>query len=81
MQKKIKTQEYSYTVVYKPVSEGGYEVAVPFLQGLITYGRNFEEARTMARDAIRCHIEGLLKEDEAVPREKEVVQERLSIRI
>lgn len=50
------TREYSYTVFYTPVHGGGYEVSVPILTGLITYGRTFDEARTMARDAIRCHL-------------------------
>jgi predicted RNase H-like HicB family nuclease len=77
--KNLKTKEYAYTVTYEPVEEGGYQVIVPLLPGLITYGRNFEEARKMARDALRCHIEGLAKEKESIPQEKGIVQERLSI--
>ena len=68
--RKLKTKEYTYTVIYEPVKEGGYQVVVPLLQGLVTYGRNFEEARQMARDAIRCHVEGLLKDKAEVPQEK-----------
>ncbi len=37
----------------------GYQVTVPLLPGLITYGRTMTEAREMARDAIRGHLEGL----------------------
>jgi HicB-like antitoxin of HicAB toxin-antitoxin system len=37
----------------------GYQVTVPLLPGLITYGRTLAEAREMARDAMRCHLEGL----------------------
>lgn len=59
--KKLLISEYSYTVVYEPIRGGGYRVAVPLLQGLVTYGRTFEEARDMARDAIQCHIAGLEK--------------------
>jgi|SRR3989441_6085570 len=36
----------------------GYQVTVPLLPGLITYGRTLAEAREMARDAILCHVEG-----------------------
>ena len=79
--KNLKTREYSYTVVYEPVKEGGYQVLVPLLQGLITYGRDFEEARAMARDAIRCHIEGLMKDRREIPREKSIVQEKLSVSV
>ena len=53
-------KEYFYTVIYKPAKEGGYEVTVPVLPGLVTYGRTLEEARKMAKDAIRCYVEGVL---------------------
>ena len=43
-------------------SSSGYQVTVPLLPGLVTYGRTFGEAREMARDAIRCHLEGLRKD-------------------
>jgi len=75
----IRTKEYSYTVVYEPVKEGGWQVIVPLLPGLITYGRSLEEARKMARDAIRCYIESLLKEKEKIPQEKSILQEKISI--
>ena len=51
-------------MVYEPLKEGGYQVIVPLLPGLVTYGRNFEEAREMAQDAIRCYVEGLMKDRE-----------------
>jgi hypothetical protein len=34
----------------------GFQVTVPLLPGVITYGRTEEEAIAMARDAIRCHL-------------------------
>jgi len=74
----IHSKEYSYTVIYEPVEGKGYQVIVPLLPGLVTYGRNLEEAREMARDAIRCYIEGLLKEKEKVPQEKNILQEKVS---
>ena len=58
MKGKLTTKEYAYTVVYEPVGKKGYQVTVPLLSGLITYGRSFEEAREMAVDAIRCYLEG-----------------------
>jgi predicted RNase H-like HicB family nuclease len=54
--------EYGYTVIYEALSEGGYQVIVPALRGIVTYGRNIDEAREMARDAIVCHLRGLLKD-------------------
>ncbi len=59
--------EYGYTVIYEPLYEGGYQVIVPALPGIVTYGRNIDEAREMARDAIVCHVRGLLKDGEAIP--------------
>ncbi len=75
----IHSKEYSYTVIYEPVKEGGYQVTVPLLQGLVTYGRTLEEAREMAQDAIRCYIESLKKEKEKIPQEKSILQERVSV--
>ena len=75
----LKTKEYTYTAIYESIKEGGYQVSVPLLPGLITYGRTFEEAREMARDAIRCHVEGLIKSKEKVPTEHSIVQEKVSI--
>jgi HicB_like antitoxin of bacterial toxin-antitoxin system len=43
----------------KPARPSGYQVTVPSLPGLITFGRTRSEAWVMAEDAIRCHIEGL----------------------
>ena len=77
--KTLETKEYSYTVVYEPVKEGGYQVTVPLLPGLITYGRTFEEARKMARDAVRCYVEALLKDKEEVPKETALVQEKIAV--
>lgn len=78
-QRILQTKEYSYTVIYEPVKEGGYQIIVPLLPGLITYGRTFEEAQEMARDAIRCHLEGLLKEKGNIPTEIGLLQEKVSI--
>jgi len=77
--KKVLSKEYSYTVVYEPIKAGGYQVSVPLLQGLITYGRNFKEAQNMARDAIQCHIIGLMKSRDEIPQELNVLQERVTV--
>ncbi len=75
----------NYTVLFEPMSEGGYMVVVPALPGIITYGGSLEEARTMAEDAIRVHCEGLLKDGEPLPKDnaiahdpvKEIIEVRL----
>ena len=57
----------------------GYQVTVPLLPGLITYGRTLAEARQMARDAIRCHLEGLQKDGERIPDEKNAIREKIRV--
>ena len=59
--------EYGYRVIYEHLAEGGFQVIVPALPGIVTYGRTIEEAREMAEDAITCHLQGLLKDDEEIP--------------
>jgi len=57
----------------------GYQVTVPLLPGLITYGRTLAEAREMAQDAIRCHLEGLQKDGERIPDEESTIQEKVRV--
>ena len=59
----------------------GFQVTVPLLPGVITYGRNEDEALEMARDAIVCHIEGLRKSGEPIPDERLSRTEKLRIAI
>jgi antitoxin HicB len=59
--------ERGYRVIYEPLAEGGFQVIVPALPGIVTFGRTIEEAREMAHDAISCHLQGLLKDNEEIP--------------
>jgi predicted RNase H-like HicB family nuclease len=61
---------YRYTVVFEQAEEDGYIVRVPALPGLITEGDSFEEARAMARDAIKGYLESLAKDGEPIPEEE-----------
>ena len=79
MLKNISKKIYSYTINYEEIPEGGYQVTVPLLPGLITYGRNFEEAKEMAKDAIKCYLEAMQKNKEKLPNEISLLQEKLTI--
>jgi predicted RNase H-like HicB family nuclease len=59
--KKRKETIYQYEVIFDPNGEG-YTITVPKLPGLVTEGNNLKEAREMAKDAIRCYLESLLKD-------------------
>jgi antitoxin HicB len=61
--------EHGYRVIYEPLADGGFQVIVPALPGIVTYGRTIEEARMMAHDAIACHLQGLLKDNEEIPKD------------
>lgn len=77
----MSTKEYSYTVFFEPVPEGGYIVTVPALPGLVTEGDTLDEAREMARDAIRAYLESLIKDGEPIPEEDNSLQERIKIAV
>ena len=53
--------KWAFTAVFDK-EDDGYTVTVPALPGLVTGGRTLEEARRMALDAIRCHLQSLLGE-------------------
>ena len=80
---KVGTKEYSYTVLFEPAEEGGYVVTCPALPGLVTEGDTLEEARAMARDAIRAYLESLRKDALPVPFDKEIqlqpVKEKIKV--
>jgi predicted RNase H-like HicB family nuclease len=37
-------------------------VVFPAIPEIVTFGRSLEEARRMAADALKCHLEGLIKD-------------------
>ena len=67
--------EYNYTVLFEPAEEGGFVVTCPALPGLVTEGDTLEEARAMAKDAIRGYIESLQKDRLPIPSDKTVKEE------
>ncbi|HKI27173.1 MAG TPA: type II toxin-antitoxin system HicB family antitoxin [Candidatus Sulfotelmatobacter sp.] len=58
---------YRYNLMLRPEPEGGYTALVPALPGCVTYGRNLQEARDMAKDAISGYIASLRKHKDPVP--------------
>jgi len=60
-------------------SKSGFQVTVPLLPGVITYGRTETEALEMARDAIRCHLDGLRKSGEEIPDERNTHTAKLRV--
>jgi len=84
MEKKVlKTNEYSFTVIYEPLKEGGVNVIFPAIPEICTFGRTLKEARKMAKDALRCYLESALKSGEIIPKKfqlfKKPIKEEVKI--
>ena len=47
-----------------------YGVSFPDLPGVISAGRDLDEARSMAAEALALHLEGLAEDGEAARRER-----------
>ena len=71
--------KYTYTVLFEPLSEGGYQVHVPAMPEIVTYGPTRDEARSMAEDAIRCVLESARLTGELIPEDIEPVSEHLDV--
>ncbi len=71
-------KQYQYTVLFEP-QEGGYNVIVPAIPEICTFGETMQEARAMAQDAIRCYLESALKHGETIPKDAEPTTERLAV--
>ena len=71
--------QYNYTVSYEPLPEGGFQVHVPAMPEIVTYGRNRDEARLVAEDAIRCVLESARLTGEQIPEDIQPESERLAL--
>ena len=72
-------KEYNYRIILSKAQEGGYTVIVPALPGCVTEGDTLEEAKLMAKDAIKCYIESLVKDGEPIPNENESLETYVSV--
>lgn len=64
---------YTYRTIIEP-DEKGYHGFVPLLRGVHTVGNTIEETKKNLEEAIRCHLEGLQKDDITPPQEKDSVE-------
>ena len=60
-------KQYKYTVIFEPAEEGGYIAHIPALNGIATQGETLEEAKAMAKDAIKGYIETLKELNLPIP--------------
>jgi predicted RNase H-like HicB family nuclease len=78
---RVRTGEYSFTVLFEQAEEGGYVVTCPALPAVVTQGETLEEARAMATDAIRLVLEDLIAEGRAIPSDTpaEPIKEKIKV--
>lgn len=61
-----------YPIVIHKEDNSDYGVTVPDIPGCYTAGSSIEEAISMAQEAVECHIEGLLIDNEPVPSSSDI---------
>lgn len=71
----------NYTVIFAPEPESGFTVTVPSLPGCVTYGKDLNEAKKMAKEAITLYLESLKKHGEAIPTEENAFISSVSLKI
>lgn len=65
-----------YPVVVHKDSNSDYGVTVPDIPGCFSAGDTMDDALEAAREAIECHLEGLLFDGEAIPEPSPVDEHR-----
>lgn len=65
---------YSFRTIIEPEEPKGYHGFVPLLSGVHTCGDTLDEVRENLKEAIICHIQGLLKDGQPIPREEEALE-------
>ena len=65
---------YTFRIISEPDRPVGYHGFVPLLRGVHTCGKTIDEVKKNLKEAIRCHIQGLKKDKQAVPQEEEALE-------
>ncbi|MEK7618258.1 MAG: type II toxin-antitoxin system HicB family antitoxin [Patescibacteria group bacterium] len=66
MKKRIKVQ--NYFAIFEPAEEGGFNVSFPDFPGCVTFGKNFEHAKEMAKEVLELWIEELNANRQLIPK-------------
>ena len=64
---------YTYRTIIEP-DDKGYHWFVPLLKGVHTSGKTIEETKKNLDEAIRCHLEGLLKDKITPPKQGDAIE-------
>ena len=69
----------TFRIVLHPEPEGGYTVTVPSLSGCITWGKDVQEARAMAKEAIELYTQALRASGESIPDDSQSLELSLTV--
>jgi len=58
----------AYIALVRKDPDSDFGVEFPDFPGCVTAGKDLEEARTLAEEALRFHIEGMIQDGESLPR-------------
>ena len=61
---------YTFRTIIEPDENDTFHGYVPSLSGCHTYGETLQKTRENLDEAIKCHVQGLLKDGLSVPREE-----------
>jgi predicted RNase H-like HicB family nuclease len=67
-------KNYTFRIIIEPDGKNSFHGFVPILQGCHTWGKTLEETKTNLKEAIKCHIQGLLKDGQKIPREENAIE-------
>lgn len=65
-----------FPVIIHKDKDSDYGVIIPDLPGCFSAGDSYEDALENAREAIECHIDGLLEDGESVPQAMSIEQHK-----
>ena len=75
----MKSKILNYSVILQKESDVGFTVTVPTLPGCVTYGKDVEEAKKMAIEAIELYLESLREHNEEIPEETETYYTQVTV--
>ena len=70
----MKSTIYTFRVIIEPDKPSGYYGFVPLLKGVHTQGKDIKEIKHNLKEAIICHLQGLLKDKQRIPQEGEALE-------
>lgn len=67
-------ENYTFRIIIEPDPPTGYHGFVPLLKGIHTCGKTIEEVKKNLREAIKCHLQSLIKDKLPIPQEEEAIE-------